>query len=179
VGRRAQGQFADTAIGDKVIMPDGQWPVVGVFTTGDIIESTFFADRDTVMTANRKNTYNSVLVRLTSPAAYETFRRAVTTNPALSVSVDRHSTWYERLTAQQSAFFTAVAYAVGIVMAIGAMFGALNTMYAAGRRPHPRNRHLAGSGLRLDRRGNIGNLRGVASGPDRSLDWRGHRLDLF
>src|ERR1051326_2289089 len=56
VGHAAQGQFAGTNIGDKVIMPDGQWPIVGVFTTGDIIEGTFFGDRDTAMTAIHRKT---------------------------------------------------------------------------------------------------------------------------
>ena len=131
VGHVAQNQFANTNLGDKVIMPDGAWPIVGVFTTGDITESTFFGDRDTVMTANRLTAYNSILVRLTSPSAFETFRRAVTTNPAISVGAERHSAFYLRITAQTAALFNAIAYAVGGVMAVGALFGALNTMYAA------------------------------------------------
>jgi putative ABC transport system permease protein len=132
VGRAAQGQFARTNVGDKVIQLDGEWPIVGVFTMdGDITESNFFADRDTMMTANKKLTYNSVLVRLTLPSAFAAFRRAITTNPALQVSVERDSDYRSRTTAQASALLTGIAYVVGGVMAIGAMFGALNTMYAA------------------------------------------------
>ena len=131
VGHAAQGQFAGTNLGDKVILPDGQWPIVGVFTTGDAAESVFFADRDTVMTATRKTTYNGMLLRLTTPAAFEAFRRAITTNPSLSVSAERLPAYIARTTALLSTFFSGVAYAVGSIMAIGAMFGALNTMYAA------------------------------------------------
>ena len=131
VGHAAQGQFANTNIGDKVTLPDGQWLVVGAFTTGDAWESNFLADRDTVMTATRKNTYNAVLVRLINPAAFETFHRAVTTNRALSVDAERMSTYVARSTGEFSGLLNGVAYAVATVMAIGAMFGALNTMYAA------------------------------------------------
>jgi putative ABC transport system permease protein len=131
VGHAAQGQFAGTNLGDKVILPDGEWPIVGVFTTGDATESAFYADRDTVMTATGKNIYNGVLVRLTSPAAFETFRRAITSNPTLSVSAERLPAYVARTTALLSTFFSGVAYAVGTIMAIGAMFGALNTMYSA------------------------------------------------
>ena len=132
VGRASQGQFVGTRLGDKVTLPDGEWPVVGVFTTeGDFLEGEFFSDLDTAMTANKKTMYNGVLVHLTSPAAFETFRRAVTTNPALQTSVERQSAYYARQIAQQAAVVDVTAYVIGFVMAIGAMFGALNTMYAA------------------------------------------------
>ena len=132
VGRAAQGQFADTRIGDKVILPDGQWPIVGVFTTkGDFLEGELIGDRDTAMTANKKTQYSAVLVKLTAPSAFETFRRAVTTNPALQTSVERQSAYFERQVMQTAAVVSVTAYVIGFVMAIGAMFGALNTMYAA------------------------------------------------
>ena len=132
VGRAAQGQFANTRLGDKVILPDGEWPVVGVFTMGgDLNESHFLADRDTVMTANKKATYNSVLVRLTSPAAYAGFKAAIARNGTLQVSVERETDYYLRTTAQFSGFLNAIAYMIGGIMALGAIFGALNTMYAA------------------------------------------------
>jgi putative ABC transport system permease protein len=132
VGRAAQGQFAGTAIGDKVLLPDGQWSVVGVFSMqGDITEGSFFADRDTMMAANRKSTYNSVLARFSSPAGFAALRRAIAANPALHVDIERDSDYYLRTTANASAFLKAVATMVGATMAIGAVFAALNTMYGA------------------------------------------------
>ncbi|HWY62110.1 MAG TPA: ABC transporter permease [Rhizomicrobium sp.] len=132
VGRAAQGQFANTRLGDKVILPDGEWPIVGVFTVGgDLNESHFLADRDTVMTANKIATYNSVLVRLTSPAAFAGFKAALLRNGTLQVSVERETDYYLRTTAQFSGFLNAIAYMIGGIMALGAIFGALNTMYAA------------------------------------------------
>ena len=132
VGRAAQGQFAGTAIGDKVLLPDGEWTIVGAFSMqGDITEGSFFADRDTMMAANRKSTYNSVLVRLSSPAGFAALKRAIAANPALRVDIERDTDYYLRTTANTSAFLKAIAYMVGATMAIGAVFAALNTMYGA------------------------------------------------
>ena len=132
VGLGAQGQFAGMDVGDKVIMPDGQWPIVGTFSTsGDILEGELIADNDTLMAATRKRAYNSVLVRLTSMDSIGVFKSALTSNPALSVIAERHSEYYQHFTAGFSGFFYAVAYTVGAIMAIGALFGALNTMYSA------------------------------------------------
>jgi putative ABC transport system permease protein len=118
-------------IGDKVILPDGEWPIVGSFKSGDVLEGQVLGDVETVMTATRRKNYNTVLVRLASYDSMDTFKKALTTNPALSVSVERHSDWYQRFTAGFTAFLTGLAYTVGIIMAIGALFGCLNTMYAA------------------------------------------------
>jgi putative ABC transport system permease protein len=131
VGVGAQAQYRNMKIGDKVILPDGEWPIVGSFKSGDVLEGQVLGDVDTVMTATRRKNYNTVLVRLASHDSLDTFKRALTTNPALSVSVERHSDWYQRFTAGFTAFLTGLAYAVGIIMAIGALFGCLNTMYAA------------------------------------------------
>jgi len=132
VGRAAQGQFAGTAIGDKVLLPDGQWSIVGAFSMlGDITEGNFFADRDTMMAANRKSTYNSVLVRLSSPAGFAALKRAIAANPSLRVDIERDPDYYLRTTANTSAFLKAIANMVGATMATGAVFAALNTMYGA------------------------------------------------
>jgi putative ABC transport system permease protein len=131
VGIGAQSQFQHMAIGDKVILPDGEWPIVGSYRTGDILEGQLIGDTDTVMTAIRRKAYNSVLVRLASYDSLATFKRALTTNPALSVSAERHSEWYKKISAGFSSFLNVVAYGVGIIMAVGALFGCLNTMYAA------------------------------------------------
>jgi putative ABC transport system permease protein len=133
VGRAAQGQFVGMGVGDKIIMPGGQWPIVGVFSTsGDILEGELIADRDTLMAAVRHPSFNSVLARLESaPDSMDRLKNALITNPALSVIAERHSTYYEHFSAPNAILFSAVSYVVGGVMAIGALFGALNTMYSA------------------------------------------------
>lgn len=131
VGVGAQTLFQHMNIGDKVILPDGQWPIVGVFATGDLLEGQLLGDTETLLAALHRPNYNTVLVRLTSPAALETLKNALTTNPALSVSVERHSDWYKRVGNQSTFTLALLGYIVGTVMAIGALFGCLNTMYAA------------------------------------------------
>jgi putative ABC transport system permease protein len=133
VGRATQGQVAGMAIGDKIILPSGQWPIVGVFSTGgDVTEGQLIADRDTLMAAERRDGFNSVLARLESaPDAMDRFKAALTGKPALSVIAERHSTYYQHLAGPNALVFHFVAFATGGIMALGAMFGALNILYAA------------------------------------------------
>ena len=131
VGAGAHTQFRNMNVGDKVILPDGEWPIVGMFSTGDLLEGQLAGDTDTVMLAVRKTAYNSVLVRLATPASFNTFKRALTTNPALAVDAIRQTEWYQKQSMGFSTFFNVVAYGIGIIMAVGALFGCLNTMYAA------------------------------------------------
>jgi len=131
VGVGAQALFRHMQIGDKVILPDGEWPIVGVFATGDLLEGQLLGDTETLLTAMHKTAYNSILVRLTSQDSLDTFKKALTTNPALSVTVERHSDWYKRVASQSTFVLALLAYIVGAVMAIGALFGCLNTMYSA------------------------------------------------
>ncbi len=131
VGMGAHSLFQHMGVGNKVILPDGQWPIVGVFATGDLLEGQLLGDTETLAAALHRTTYNSVLVRLASPDSLDTFKKALTTNPALSVSVERHSDWYKRVGNQNTFTLALLGYIVGAVMAIGALFGCLNTMYAA------------------------------------------------
>jgi putative ABC transport system permease protein len=131
VGVAAKTQFKGMDVGDKVILPDGEWPIVGSFTTGDLLDGQLIGDTETVMKAIRKPAYNSVLVRLASLDSFDTFKRALTTNPVLAVDPIRQSEWYKKQSMGFSAFFNVIAYGIGIIMAVGALFGCLNTMYAA------------------------------------------------
>jgi putative ABC transport system permease protein len=131
VGKGAQTIYQHMQIGDKVIMPDGEWPIVGVFTTGDILDGQLIGDAETLMAATRHPNYNTVLIRLSSRDSLAALRKALTTNPALSVTVERHSDWYKQVSDLSTGFLSMLAYVVGGVMAIGALFGCVNTMYAA------------------------------------------------
>ncbi|HJT42794.1 MAG TPA: FtsX-like permease family protein [Rhizomicrobium sp.] len=131
VGIGAQAQYRNMKVGDKLILPDGEWPIVGSYKSGDILEGQVLGDIDTLMTATRKKNYNTILVRLATMDSFDTFKRALSTNPALSVVAERHSDWYKRFSAGFTGFLTAIAYTVAVIMAIGALFGCLNTMYAA------------------------------------------------
>jgi putative ABC transport system permease protein len=131
VGVSAHTQYQGMNIGDKVVLPDGEWPIVGSFTTGDLLDGQLIGDTETVMLAVRRKAYNSILARLQTYDSLATFKKALTTNPALSVSVERQSDWYKKINEGFATFLSIVIYGVGVIMAIGALFGCLNTMYAA------------------------------------------------
>jgi len=132
VGIAAQREFRGLEVGDKVIMPGGIWPIVGGFTTGgDVLEGQLLGDAATLMSAARHNSFNSVIVRLDMPNGLTTLQHALAARPGLGVRAERQSEYYERTSQDTGAFFRAVAYAVGGIMALGALFGALNTMYSA------------------------------------------------
>jgi len=131
VGVGAQAMYQHMQIGDKVILPDGEWPIVGSFATGDLLEGQLLGDTETMLTSLHKTNYNTVLVRLASHDSLDTLKKAINTNTALSVDVMRHSDWYKRVADQQTFALALLGYVVGTVMAIGALFGCLNTMYSA------------------------------------------------
>jgi putative ABC transport system permease protein len=131
VGTLAGSKYKGMAVGDKVTMPDGQWPIVGMFATGDLLDGELVGDTETVMQAMRQNSYNTVVARLASPGAFSSFAEALTNNPILSVDVARLPEWNSRTSSQTSAFYHVLVYGVSIILAVGALFGCFNTMYAA------------------------------------------------
>lgn len=119
-------------VGDRIPLPGGSWPIVGAFTDeGSALESQFMADADTLLSAGRTSGYGSVLVKLEHPDAFEVFSRWLSTNPALNESSERLTSYSQRNAHQFSAFFTALAYTVGSMMTLGALFGTVKLMYAA------------------------------------------------
>jgi len=132
VGAEAPGQFLGVGLGDKITMPDGLWPVVGVFKTNDdVVQSELAADSDTVMPALRKRAYNSVTVRLAGTDGLAVLKRALTTNPALSVTVERQSDYYNRRSSQFSDVNDALVYGVSALLGLGALLAAVNILYSA------------------------------------------------
>src|SRR5579863_2693894 len=102
VGVGAQATFQHMKIGDHVILPNGEWPIVRSYHTGDILLVQLIAATETMLTALNRTAYNSILVRLTAQDALATFRKAITTNPALQMTVTRHSDWYKKVSDQAS-----------------------------------------------------------------------------
>ena len=131
VGVGATRRFQNMDIGDKVTLPDGQWPIVGSFATGDLGENMLMGDTQTLMASIRRKDFNSVLARATSVSGFETFRRALAANPALHVEAMRQSDWRAKTVGRFLGFLSALVYGVGVILAIGALFGCVNTMYAA------------------------------------------------
>ena len=131
VGKKALSQFPALQVGKHVKIMTTEWEVVGVFESGDQRESEIYGDAETVMSAIRRNAYQPVTVVLESPASFETFKTALTTNPQLQVDVKRESEYFADQSKTLTTVLSVIAYVVGGIMAVGALFGALNTMYTA------------------------------------------------
>ena len=121
-------------VGREVRLRDGTWPIVGVFSCGgDIIESYLVGDALTVMAARRRAGFAQVIAQLVDARAYPEFQRWLTENPALSVSVERKTDYDLRIAGANTAFFTRMAYVIGAIMGLGALFGIVKIMYGAVR----------------------------------------------
>lgn len=132
VGVNAARQFAGLEPGHTVKLGNQTWTVVGVFEGGDALDSEIWADADTVAGIYRRgSSRNAVTVRLTSPAAFKQFAATLKADPRLNVDVETTLDYYAKQSATLLKIIRVVGIVVGIIMAIGALFGALNTMYAA------------------------------------------------
>ncbi len=134
VGRNAARSYAGLDLGSSVAFGGGQWRVVGIFDTGgSAFDSEIWADANVVSQVYKRpqNIFQSVTVRLESEASFATFKDALTRNPRLSVQVDRERDYYEKQSRALTTLIRALGFLIAFVMGIGAVCGALNTMYAA------------------------------------------------
>lgn len=132
VGKGAQLQFSNLNIGDKAAVRNGDWTVVGIFESGgDVHESEIWTDLETLMTIGNRGAPTTVTAQLEDEAAFVTFKDALSTDPRLPVKALREPEYYASRSEALNGFITGLGYSVGVIMAIGALFGALNTMYSA------------------------------------------------
>jgi putative ABC transport system permease protein len=131
-GAGAARQFRGLTAGSILRLRNADWTVTGVFTSnGDVHESELLADVDTVASAIERTGYSSAIGLLESAAAFDAFKDALTTDPRLKVDVQREPDYYAAQSKDLSKTLKVVGTTVAAIMAIGAMFGALNSMYSA------------------------------------------------
>jgi putative ABC transport system permease protein len=132
VGEAAHRQFAGLDVGKEIKLGPEVWKVVGVFQSDGAWNSELWADRQTVASAYRRgNSAESVLVKLTSAAAMSKFKAALAADPRLKVEASTTHDYFAKQSEGLSKIIRVVGLTVGIIMAIGALFGALNCMFAA------------------------------------------------
>ncbi|HET6604431.1 MAG TPA: ABC transporter permease [Xanthomonadaceae bacterium] len=132
VGRKLAGEFLGTGVGDSVPVRDGDWRVVGVFESGgDVHESELWVDRATLDGVLRSSAVGSVMVQLEDAAAFDRFEQAVADDPRVNVDVKRQSAYYAAQSEATGTFIRVLGTVVASIMALGAIFAALNTMYSA------------------------------------------------
>ena len=132
-GEGAVQEFAGLDVGSKIKVGRYEWPVVGIFTAnGGAAESEIWTDAKVLQDAyNRGDSFQSVSVKLNSPAAFQQFKDSLTSNPQLNVQVSRQSDYYAEQSETMTRLITTLGYSIAFLMALGAVFGALNTMYSA------------------------------------------------
>ena len=133
VGTGAMQQFAGLEIGSSIEVGQESWPVVGVFEAdGGLSESEIWVDAAVLQPAYRRgNSYQAVYVKLKSSDAFDEFKDTLTSDPRLNVKVMREAEYYDSQSTTVYNMITGLGTIIAIIMGLGAVFGALNTMYTA------------------------------------------------
>jgi putative ABC transport system permease protein len=126
-------EFAGLGLGSTLEVGGEQWPVVGIFEAGGgIAESEIWADAAVVQAAYRRgNSYQSVYAKLESPGTFQKFKDSLTTDPRLNVKVVREQEFYSEQSTLLRSIIVGLGTLIAGLMGLGAVFGALNTMYTA------------------------------------------------
>jgi putative ABC transport system permease protein len=134
IGRNVERTYEGFRMGQTVAFGGGTWTVVGVLDAGGSgFDSEIWCDASVLSQIYKRpqNIFQSVTVRLNSPAALAGFKDSLTIDPRLNLQVERETDYYEKESRQLTSLITVMGGLVAIVMGIGAVFGALNTMYSA------------------------------------------------
>ena len=133
VGRGASAQFAGLTVGNDLRSGQETWKVVGIFEAdGGVAETEIWSDVRVLQGAYRRgNSYQVVVVRLDSSESFNTFRDWLTANPQVNVQVRRETEYYAQQSQALSRLIRGVGFGIAALMGIGAVFGAILTMYTA------------------------------------------------
>ena len=133
VGRGASGQFVGLDVGSTIVSGENRWQVVGVFEAdGGVAESEIWGDSRVLQGAFRRgNSYQSVLVSLDSADSLSTFADWLTSNPAVNVMARRENEYYAGQSQALTTLIRTIGFGIAGLMGIGAVFGAILTMYTA------------------------------------------------
>lgn len=133
VGRAAQQEFLGLETGSTIRFGQTAWNIVGVFEAdGGVSESELWTDVRVLQDAYRRgNSFQSVRVRLETADSLKVLEAALEADPRISADVMSEKEYYSGQAAPLSQFIRLVGYPLTILMSIGAVFGALNSMYSS------------------------------------------------
>jgi putative ABC transport system permease protein len=133
VGRSAERQFTGADLGKEFTSGNLRLKIVGVFESGgSVAETEIWCDSRLIQGVyQRGNSYQAVTVQLDSPASFDTFKNWLTTNPQLNVQVRRENDYYAQQSQTMSGLIRGIGYTIAVLMGVGAVFGAILTMYTA------------------------------------------------
>lgn len=133
VGRAALRQYAGLEIGSTIRSGPNLWQVVGIFEDDEsVAEGEIWCDARVAQPVyNRNNSYQSVSVALTSRDRFDTLKDELTTDPRLTVTVMRQSDYYAEQSRELQNMVRGIGFVITGLLALGAIFAAVNTMYSA------------------------------------------------
>ena len=134
VGKNAQFNYLGLTVGNTIQLSGSRLQVVGIFDAGgSAFDSEIWGDAQVLQGIFKRpgNSFQSVTVHLATPAALKEFKDAVTSDPRLNVDVSREVDYYAKQSTTMTQLITVLGSLIAAIMAIGAVFGALNTMYSA------------------------------------------------
>jgi len=134
VGKNASKTYAGLTLGNTVDFAGGHWNVVGIFDAGgSAFDSEVWCDATNLNQVLQRpaNIFQSATVHLVSPSSFQLFKDAVIKDPRMNVDITREIDYYAKQSTTMTTLITVLGGLVASIMAIGAVFGALNTMYSA------------------------------------------------
>ncbi|MFT4197473.1 MAG: ABC transporter permease [Pseudoxanthomonas sp.] len=131
VGKGAQGQFRGLQVGRELTLGNQRWTVVGVFASGDAHDSELWTDAETLGATYNRHAFQSITARTEGKAGFAQFKAAMAADPRLKLDVDTTRAYYGKQGGGLNKLLSILGTVIGAIMAVGAVFGALNTMYAA------------------------------------------------
>jgi ABC-type antimicrobial peptide transport system permease subunit len=131
-GRNIAERFEGAGIGQTLFFGMRSWGVVGVFDAGNTgFSSELWGDADQLMQAFRRPVYSSVIFKLGDPADFETVKKRIEGDPRLPLEVKRETTYYKEQSEMMAKFLRILGFSLTLIFSIGAVIGAMITMYAA------------------------------------------------
>ena len=132
VGRSIAERFNGTGIGERLRFGGRDWTVVGVFDAGgSAFDSEVWGDGEQMIQAFRRTAFSSVAARLADPSRFDALKPRLESDPRLTLDVKREQTFYEEQSQAMSNFISYLGLTLSVIFSVGAMIGAMITMYAA------------------------------------------------
>lgn len=133
VGQNVYQEYRKLGVGNHLKIQGSDWAIVGIFSSGgrSAHDSEIFGDANTLLSAYHHSTYQSVTLQLNSANSLSGIKSLLAANPVWPVEAHTEAEFYSHQSQTMVSSLRAIAYFVGVVMAIGSIFAALNTMYAS------------------------------------------------
>lgn len=131
-GRSIARRFKGAGLGDTLRFATRDWKVVGIFDAGSTgFNSEIWGDADILMQAFRRNTYSLAIFRLTAPDSFENVKKTVETDPRLTLEAERETKFYAKQSEVMAKFLTVLGTSMTMIFSVGAIIGAMITMYSS------------------------------------------------